>query len=184
MFYLNLKSAFRSLIKNKVYSFIIIGGFALGFAACILIGLFYHTETTVNNNFPNHRQIFRIYDVKKNRCNINWNLHPVLVTDYAAIENACPLDYNISDDMTVKDEQSNTSAEFTHLLTTTENFFSIFSVDLAESLSGKPFAGSESVSVSETLAKSLLTVVSVWKNKPIRMQAAKPIAKPPIMIKE
>ena len=155
MFYLNLKSAFRSLIKNKVYSIIIIGGFALGFAACILIGLFYHTETTVNNSFPNHRQIFRIYDVKKNRCNINWNLHPVLVTDYAAIENACPLDYNISDDMTVKDEQSNTSAEFTHLLTTTENFFSIFSVDLAESLNGKPFAGRESVAVSTALAKSL-----------------------------
>ncbi len=152
---LNLILAFRRLIKNKVYSFIIIGGFAIGFAACILIGLFYHSETTVNNDFANHKQIYRIYDVKKNRCNINWDLHPVLVTDYAAVEDACPLDYNISTDLTIKDEQTNTTAEFTHLLTTTENFFSIFSVDLAESLSGKPFAGSESVSVSTTLAKSL-----------------------------
>ncbi len=155
MFYLNLRSAFRSLLKNRVYSFIIIGGFAIGFAACILIGLFYHTETTVNNDFENHKQIYRIYDVKKNRCNINWDLHPVLVSEYAAVENACPLDYNISDDLTIKDEQTNTTAGFTHLLTTTENFFSIFSVDLAESLSGKAFSGRESIAVSTTLAKSL-----------------------------
>lgn len=155
MVYLNLILAFRSLLKNKVYSFIIIGGFAIGFAACILIGLFYHSETTVNNDFANHKQIYRIYDVKKNRCNINWDLHTVLVTDYAAVEDACPLDYNISGDLTVKDEQTNTTAGFTHLLTTTENFFSIFSVDLAESLSGKPFAGRESISLSATLAKSL-----------------------------
>lgn len=155
MFYLNLAIAFRSLIKNKVYSFIIIGGFAIGFASCILIGLFYHAETTVNNDFANHKQIYRIYDVNKNRCNINWDLHPILVTDYAAIENACPLDYNISTDLTIRDEQTNTIAGFTYLLTTTENFFSIFSVDLAESLSGKAFAGRESIAVSCTLARSL-----------------------------
>ena len=155
MVYLNLKLAFRSLIKNKVYSFIIMGGFAIGFAACILIGLFYHAETTVNNDFKNHKQIYRIYDVKKNRCNINWDLHPVLANDYAAVEDACPLDYNISTDLTIKDEQTNTIAGFTHLLTTTENFFSIFSVDLTESLSGKPFSGRESVAVSCSLAKSL-----------------------------
>ncbi len=155
MIYLNIKLAIRNLLKNKVYSFLIIGGFAIGFATCILIGLFYHTETTVNNDFVNHKQIFRLYDVKKNRCNINWDLHPVLVTDYAAVENACPLDYNISDDLIIKDEQTNNTAEFTHLLTTTANFFSIFSVDLVESLSGKPFEGRESIAVSTTLAKSL-----------------------------
>ena len=155
MIYLNFILAIRNLLKNTVYSFLIIGGFAIGFAACILIGLFYHTETTVNNDFVNHKQIFRLYDVKKNRCNINWDLHPVLVNDYAAVENACPLDYNISDDLTIKDEQTNTTAEFRHLLTTTENFFSIFSVDLAESFSGKPFSGRESVAVSTKLAKTL-----------------------------
>ena len=128
MVYHNLVLAFRNLFKNKVYSFLIIGGFAIGFAACILIGLFYHTETTVNNDFPDHKQIYRLYDVKKNRCNINWDLYPVLLSDFTAVENACPLDYNISDQLTIKDVQTNTSAKFTHLLATTENFFSIFSV--------------------------------------------------------
>lgn len=92
MFLLNLKIAFRNLLKNKVYSFLIIGGFAIGLAACIMIGLFYHTETTVNKDFENHKQIYRIYDVKMNRCNLNWELFPVLISDYAAVEDACPLD--------------------------------------------------------------------------------------------
>jgi len=155
MVYHNLVLAFRNLFKNKVYSFLIIGGFAIGFAACILIGLFYHTETTVNNDFPDHKQIYRLYDVKKNRCNINWDLYPVLLSDFATVEDACPLDYNISDLLTIKDEQTNTSAKFTHLIATTEKFFSIFSVELAESISGKPFDGKEAVSVSTTIAKSL-----------------------------
>ncbi len=155
MGYLNLILAFRNLVKSKIYSFLIIGGFAIGFAACILIGLFYHTETTVNNDFLNHKQIFRLYDVKKNRCNINWDLHPILASDFTAVENACPLDYNISEDLTIKDEQTNTTAKFTHLLTTTDCFFSIFSVDLTESLSGKPFSGRESIALSTKLAKSL-----------------------------
>lgn len=185
MGYLNLILAFRNLVKSKVYSFLIIGGFAIGFAACILIGLFYHTETTVNKDFLNHKQIFRLYDVKKNRCNINWDLHPILVSDFTAVENACPLDYNISDDLTIKDEQTNATANATHLLTTTGNFFSIFSVDLTESLSGKPFAGRESVAVSTSMAKSLFgtrdplgrqvnignyffgTVTSVFKELPV-----------------
>lgn len=185
MVYLNLILAFRNLLKNKVYAFLIIGGFAIGFAACILIGLFYHTETTVNNDFANHKQIYRIYDVKKNRCNLNWDLYPVLISDYAAVEDACPLDYNISDQMTIKDEHTNISAKFTHLLATTENFFSIFSVELLESLSGKPFDGKESVSISATLAESLFgaqnpigekvnianyffgTVTSVFKELPV-----------------
>jgi len=104
MIYLNLILAFRNLIKSKVYSLLIIGGFAIGFAACILIGLFYHTETTVNKDFVNHKQIYRIYDVKKNRCNLNWDLFPLLTSGYAAVEDACPLDYQDRELLTIKNE--------------------------------------------------------------------------------
>jgi len=155
MIYLNLILAFRNLIKSKVYSLLIIGGFAIGFAACILIGLFYHTETTVNKDFVNHKQIYRIYDVKKNRCNLNWDLFPLLTSGYAAVEDACPLDYQDRELLTIKNELTHDNAEFNHLLATTNNFFSIFSVEIVESLSGKPFDGKESVSISSPLAKLL-----------------------------
>jgi putative ABC transport system permease protein len=155
MILLNLKLAIRNLIKNKLYSFLIIGGFAIGFSACIMIGLFYHTETTVNEDFKNHKQIYRIYDVKKNRCNINWDLFPLLTSDFAAVQDACPLDYHTGDPLTIKNELTHNNTEFNHLLTTTNNFFSIFSVDLVESLSGTPFDGKESVSISAPIAKLL-----------------------------
>jgi putative ABC transport system permease protein len=155
MIFLNIKLAFRNLIRNKVYSFLIIGGFAIGFTACILIGLFYHSETTVNNSFNNHEQIYRIYDVKINRCNLNWNLYPVLTSDYASVEDACPLDYNNWEQLTIRDEQSSSTAVIRDLVATTGNFFSIFSVELIESSSGNPFEGKESASVSSMLARSL-----------------------------
>jgi putative ABC transport system permease protein len=155
MIFLYLKLAFRNLIKNRVYSFLIIGGFAIGFAACIMIGLFYNNETTVNKDFTNHKQIYRIYDVKKNLCNLNWNLFPHLKSSNAAIEDACPLDYQDREQVTIKDEQTKNNAEIRYLLSTTSNFFSIFSVEIVESLSDKPFETNESVAISSILAKSL-----------------------------
>ena len=151
----NLKLAIRNLVKNKVYSLLIIGGFAIGFAAVILIGLFYHNETSVNKDFSNHKQIFRLYDVKMNRCNLNWELFPILANDYTAVENACPLDYATGMTFTVKNEQAHTYTEIQHLLTTTNNFFSIFSVEITESLGVKPFDGKESVVISKSVAQKL-----------------------------
>lgn len=155
MIYLYLKLAFRNLIKNRVYSFLIIGGFAIGFAACIMIGLFYHNETTVNKDFALHKQIYRIYDVKKNLCNLNWDLFPVLTSSYAAIEDACPVDYQDREQLTIKDEQTKNNEEIRYLLSTTSSFFSIFSVEIVESISDKPFESKESVAISSTLARSL-----------------------------
>ncbi|HLN20000.1 MAG TPA: ABC transporter permease [Bacteroidales bacterium] len=154
MLLLNLKLAFRNLLRNKVYSFLIIGGFAIGFAACILIGLFYRSETTVNDGFEGHSRIFRLYDVKKNRCNLNWDLFPVLASDYAAVEHACPLDYQDMQ-LTIKDEQTGKSVVANYLATSTNDFFSVFSVNMVESISAKPFNELESIAISRRLATSL-----------------------------
>jgi len=155
MIYFHIKLAIRSLLRTKAYSILIIGGFAIGFAACILIGLFYHTENTVNKDFVNHKQIYRIYDVKQNRCNLNWDLFPVLTSGYAAVEDACPLDYQDREKLTLKNESTHNHYEIRRLLATTSNFFSIFSVEINESLSGKPFDGKESVAISSQVARSL-----------------------------
>ena len=151
----NLKLAIRNLAKNKVYSFLIIGGFAIGFAACILIGLFYHSEASVNQDFPNHQQIYRIYDVKKSRCNLNWDLFPVLMQDFAEVENACPMEYGTGFRMTAKNEQAHTFSEINHLLSTTNNFFSIFSVKMIETLGQEPFDRKEAIVLSRETAQKL-----------------------------
>ncbi|HEX2920057.1 MAG TPA: ABC transporter permease [Bacteroidales bacterium] len=156
MFVTNLKLAFRNLLRNKVYSSLIIGGFAIGFVACILIALFYRKETTVNNGFTDHNRIYRIYDVKMKRFNLNWDLYPVITSDYAAVENACPLDYfQNTEKMAVSDERTGKSVFLKHLAASTNDFFSVFSVDLIETISGKPFNDRESIAISRELAFSL-----------------------------
>ena len=44
-----------------------------------------------------------------NRCNLNWDLFPVLISDYAVVEDACPLDYQDRELMTIKDVKTNNS---------------------------------------------------------------------------
>ncbi len=151
----NLRLALRNLKKNKVYSVLIIGGFAIGFSASILIGLYYHTEQTVNKGFANYTKIFRLYDVKNNRANLNWDLFPVLVQDFAEVKDACPMEYVTGMVTTLKNEQTHANTQIQHLLTTTNNFFSIFSVEMVERLSDKPFDRKESVVLSKSVAKKL-----------------------------
>ena len=56
-----LKIAFRNLVKNKVYSFINIGGLAVGMAVAMLIGLWIWDELSFNKSFKNYERIGQLY---------------------------------------------------------------------------------------------------------------------------
>ncbi|MCW5911652.1 MAG: ABC transporter permease [Cyclobacteriaceae bacterium] len=53
----------RNLLKQKIYSFIKIGGFALGIAACLLIALFINDELSYDQNYPKGNRIYRVLGV-------------------------------------------------------------------------------------------------------------------------
>ena len=55
-----LKIAFRNLVKNKVYSFINIGGLAVGMAVAMLIGLWIHDELSFNKYHKNYDKIAQV----------------------------------------------------------------------------------------------------------------------------
>ena len=55
-----LKIAWRNLLKNKVYSFINIGGLAVGMASCLLILLFVLDESSYDKHHKDSHQLFRI----------------------------------------------------------------------------------------------------------------------------
>ncbi|TCK80560.1 ABC transporter permease [Albibacterium bauzanense] len=61
-----IKIAWRSLLKQRMYSAIKIGGFAFSIAACILISLFIHNELSYDRSYPKENQIYRIIGVFKN----------------------------------------------------------------------------------------------------------------------
>ena len=54
------KIAYRNLKKNKVSSFINIGGLAVGMAVAILIGLWIYDELSFNKNFANYDRIAQV----------------------------------------------------------------------------------------------------------------------------
>lgn len=61
-----LKIAFRNLRKNKVDSFISIGGLAVGIACCILLVLYVKLEVSYNDFHENKENIYRVYNVTTN----------------------------------------------------------------------------------------------------------------------
>ena len=91
-----IKLAFRNLLKNKLYSFLIIGGFAVGFTASILIGLFYSAEKNVDRHFADYKNIYRLYDAKTSKSGLDYKLNAVLSENYPDIKKTCPLGFSIT----------------------------------------------------------------------------------------
>ncbi|HMQ47887.1 MAG TPA: ABC transporter permease [Saprospiraceae bacterium] len=60
MFYNHLKIAWRSLRKNKIYTFINVAGLAIGLAAALLIYRIVHYELSFNKNFAQYERIVRV----------------------------------------------------------------------------------------------------------------------------
>src|SRR5690349_14516475 len=54
------KIAWRNLTRNKVSSFINIGGLAIGMAVAVLIGLWVYDELSYNKNFKNHDRLAQV----------------------------------------------------------------------------------------------------------------------------
>jgi len=57
-----LKTTFRSLLKNRSYSFLNITGLAVGIACASLIFLWVQDELTFNHNFKKRDNIYRVYE--------------------------------------------------------------------------------------------------------------------------
>lgn len=63
--------AYRQLLKNKLFSFINIGGLAIGLAACILIGLFVQYENSYDNFWSDKERVYRI-NINYHYPNFEW----------------------------------------------------------------------------------------------------------------
>jgi len=55
-----LKIAIRQLRKQKLYAAIKIGGFAMGIAACLLIGLYIRNEISYDRSYPDVDRMYRV----------------------------------------------------------------------------------------------------------------------------
>jgi len=149
-----LKLAIRNLLKNKIYSSLIIGGFAIGFTACILIALFYNAEHNVNKHYARFENIFRLYDAKNKKSGLDYKLNTALSENYPDIEEACPLGFSYYP-ITIKDAETKNYARIQYVISTTDHFFDVFSLEILSRLEDKPFSQNNSAVITESVAKKL-----------------------------
>ena len=60
MFKNHLNIAWRTIKKDRLFTFIKIGGFAVGIAACLLIALFIRNELSYDQHYANKDQMYRV----------------------------------------------------------------------------------------------------------------------------
>jgi putative ABC transport system permease protein len=149
-----VKLAIRNLLKNKLYSFLIIGGFAIGFTASILIGLFYSAESNVDRHFSDYKNIFRLYDAKKSKSGLDYKLNPVLSENYPDIKKTCPVGFSYFP-ITLKDPQTKNHIRIEHVISTNDSFFDVFSIKILSILEEQPFSQQNSAVITESIAKKL-----------------------------
>jgi putative ABC transport system permease protein len=63
MFKNYFKISWRNLVRQRMYSVIKIGGFAVGVAACLLITLFIKDELSYDLHYANHKNLYRVLGV-------------------------------------------------------------------------------------------------------------------------
>jgi len=163
----NLKLVFRNLIKNKLYSFLSITGFAIGFAVCIVIALFTYNEFTVDHCYPNYSQIYRIVNEKHKSCMIDYNFNKVFSDNNPEILTTCPIQIQTDWVFSVKSEDRYTKS--TGLISTNNDFFKLFSVRVLNAISKSPFPDNHSAIITESLVKKLFKIGEDPLGKPIKI---------------
>jgi putative ABC transport system permease protein len=149
----NIKLVIRNLKRQRLYSFLSITGFSVGFAVSIFIALFIYNELSMDNCFPNSENIVRVYDSKENNCSLDMTLNQDFKEKYPEIGAACQLQ-QISDlDISAKSDKNFT--KFRGLISTKNDFFTIFPVKIIAASARLPFDGNEAVLITKSMAEIL-----------------------------
>lgn len=90
MFENYLKISWRTMSRQKMYTGIKVGGFAIGLATCILIALFIRNELSYGKLYAG-KSIYRLYNEWRGPDGERWtafpaNIHTILKNDYPEVE--------------------------------------------------------------------------------------------------
>nr|WP_319998576.1 ABC transporter permease [uncultured Draconibacterium sp.] len=161
----NIKQSFRSLKHNKLYSFLNIGGFAVGFAVCMVLALYTFKENSVDKDFANHSNLYRLIDTERNSCHLDYDIAQILPAQFPDIKLAVPFNY-----ISFADEKANVymkkldGEDFIQskaMISTTNDFFKAFSLPIIAGDSDAPFADLNSVVLTKSIAQKLFGTTDV-----------------------
>jgi putative ABC transport system permease protein len=153
-----LKTAFRSLQRNKFYSVLSIGGFAVGFAMCIIIGLYAYSEFSVDTGYKDHERIYRLVDVDskfsdEKTTDFDYNLRNTLKNNYSEIERVAP--YKISSSYNFLLLTENKSFKYDYSMNTTDEMFDLLSLKIIEKSRNSNLLDNNSVVLTQSMADKM-----------------------------
>lgn len=155
-----LKIAFRSITKNKVYTFINVSGLAIGLCCFILIGLYVRHETGYDKLYTNAPNIYRInthVDVNGISNNYPSAHYPAafdMVQDYPEVINATTLyrAFYLSN-VLPKIRYGDNVFEENKFYLADSSFFTVFDLDFQYGDPAHAFENSYSVVITDRMAK-------------------------------
>ena len=125
--------AIRNLARNKVFSFLNIGGLALGIAACIVTLLFVNNELSFDHFHKNGAHIYRLNEIHNFKGTpeekVSLSMFPMaaaLQKDYPEIKSAVRISNN--DDITLKVDDKQLLPK--SIINADSNFFKVFDFEL------------------------------------------------------
>ena len=153
-----LKTAFRSLQRNKIYFVLIIGGFAVGFTVCIIIGLYAYNEFSVDTGIKDHERIYRLVDVDskffdEKTTAFDYNLGNILTNNYSEIERVAPYRISSSNNSLLLSE--NKSYKYDYSMNTTDEMFDLLSLKIVEKSKNSNLLDNNSVVLTQSMADKM-----------------------------
>ncbi len=152
-----IKQSLRGIKHKRMFTLLNIGGFASGFAICLILALFAYREYNVDKGYPNRKAIFRMVEANVNSSYIDYNVAGELKDGYPGIKSVVPLNYvSLSaNPVFLKKLKGEDYILANSMISTTNDFFSAFSIRILAGNPIAPFADLHSVVLSRSAAQRL-----------------------------
>ena len=156
MFLYNLKSSLRNIRKNKLFSFLNLSGFTVGFTVCIVLSLFIFKEFRVDTGFENHKNIYRLIDTIRNSSKMDYDISRALKEQFPDITLAAPVFYSsLNTPQYVKAVNGTDYVLINEIISTTNIFFKIFTLHFLAGNNENPFSDLNSIVITRSTALRL-----------------------------
>ena len=139
----------RNLIRNPVFGFIIIAGFAFSLAITLLLASFIFNESDYDKSFPEINRIYRLC-AEKGITTFRGDRAGEFKNRYPEIERICRYDNGSAEVVYGK-----TPFAIANLVKTDNDFFKIFSVNILSAITADPLPDNNSLVISTSLARTV-----------------------------
>ena len=164
-----IKIAFRSLLKNRIYSFINIFGLTIGIVSVVLIMMFVAHEYSYDKFHTGKDSIFKVtLDRKYPTYNTFYSIIPhsyaqVMVEDYPEVLDAVRITNAGNQTFTITVHQENEDVEFDEggFIQADSNFFDVFSFKLLRGDASKVLTKPNNVVLTESIARKFFGSIDV-----------------------